>query len=127
MSDTYKMCENICRTLPAGTRYRPKRPKEGGKTLRKYELMYILNPDMTADEQTEIVNRFSELITSMEGTVEDTDRWEKRKLAYSIKDEQEGYYVVVKFDGTTALINEIDRQMGITETILRHMIIRQDS
>ena len=95
--------------------------------MRKYELMYILNPDMTADEQTEIVNRFSELITSMEGTVEDTDRWEKRKLAYSIKDEQEGYYVVVKFDGTTALINEIDRQMGITETILRHMIIRQDS
>ena len=95
--------------------------------MRKYELMYILNPDMTAQEQTDLVDRFSELITSMEGTIENTDRWEKRKLAYPIKDMQEGYYIVVKFDGSNELVNEIDRQMGITETILRHMIIRQDS
>jgi len=95
--------------------------------LRKYELMYILQPEMTAEEQTTIVDRYSELINSMEGTVESTDRWEKKRLAYPINDINEGYYVVVIFNGSNELINEIDRQMGITETILRHMIIRQDN
>jgi len=95
--------------------------------LRKYELMYILNPDMTAQEQTDTIERFSELITSMEGTIETTDRWEKRKLAYPIKDIQEGYYIIVNFESSNELVNEIDRQMGITESILRHMIIRQDN
>ena len=95
--------------------------------MRKYELMYILNPDMTAQEQTDTIERFSELITSMEGTIETTDRWEKRKLAYPIKDIQEGYYIIVNFESSNELVNEIDRQMGITESILRHMIIRQDN
>lgn len=95
--------------------------------MRKYELMYILEPEMTAEEQTAVVDRYSELITSMEGNVETTDRWEKKRLAYPIKDINEGYYVVVIFNGSNELINEIDRQMGINESILRHMIIRQDN
>ena len=82
---------------------------------------------MTAQEQTDTIERFSELMTSMEGTIETTDRWEKRKLAYPIKDIQEGYYIIVNFEGSNELVNEIDRQMGITESILRHMIIRQDN
>lgn len=94
--------------------------------MREYELMYILHPGLSAEEQTALVDRFSELITSMEGSVAKTDRWERRPLAYELKGAHDGYYVVVNFSGTTALIDEMDRQMKLTEPILRHMILRRD-
>lgn len=94
--------------------------------MRPYELVYILQPTLSADELTALVDRFNDLISSMNGTVEKTDRWERRQLAYELKGFRDGYYVVVDFQGTPALVNEIDRQMKITESILRHMIIRRD-
>jgi small subunit ribosomal protein S6 len=88
--------------------------------------MYILQPTLTAEEQTALVDRFNTLITSMDGTVESCDRWEKRTMQYEIKDFREGYYVVVNFQGTPTLVAEIDRQIKIAETIIRHMILRKD-
>lgn len=94
--------------------------------MRKYELMYILQPTLSAEEQTALVDRFNDLITAMDGTVEKTDRWERRQFAYDLKDFKDGYYIVVIFQGTTELVNEIDRQMKITEPILRHMVLRKE-
>jgi len=95
--------------------------------MRAYEVMYILAPTLSAEEQTAVVDRFNELITSMDGTVENTNRWERHALAYEIKGFRDGYYVVVTFQGTPALEAEMDRQMKLTEHILRHMIIRRDA
>ncbi|HEY3376193.1 MAG TPA: 30S ribosomal protein S6 [Armatimonadota bacterium] len=94
--------------------------------MRPYEIMYILQPTLSAEEQTALVDRYNDLITSMEGSVEKTDRWERRQLAYELKGFKDGYYVVVNFQGSAALVAEIDRQMKITEPILRHMVIRRD-
>lgn len=94
--------------------------------MRQYEVMYILQPTLSAEEQTAVVDRFSELISSMGGTVEQVDRWERRQLAYELKGAHEGYYVVVKFQGDPTLETEMDRQMKLTEPILRHMILRRD-
>ncbi len=94
--------------------------------MRPYELMYILQPTLTAEEQTALVDRFNTLITSSDCTVDSCDRWEKRNMQYEIKGFREGYYVVVNFQGTPALVAEIDRQIKITETIIRHMILRKD-
>jgi small subunit ribosomal protein S6 len=88
--------------------------------------MYILQPTLSAEEQTALVDRYNDLITSMEGSVEKTDRWERRQLAYELKGFKDGYNVVVNFQGSAALVAEIDRQMKITEPILRHMVIRRD-
>lgn len=94
--------------------------------MRPYEVMYILAPTLSAEEQTALVDRFNELITSMGGSVEKVDRWERRQLAYEIKRVREGFYVVVEFQGDPALEVEMDRQMKLTEPILRHMILRRD-
>jgi small subunit ribosomal protein S6 len=94
--------------------------------MRPYEVIYILNPALTAEEQTALVDRFNELITSMGGTVEKTDRWDRRQLAYMINGVRDGFYVVVQFQGDPALEAEMHRQMGLTEPIVRHMIIRRD-
>lgn len=95
--------------------------------MRAYEVMYILNSTLSTEEQTALVDRFNELIATMGGTVETTNRWERQGLAYEIKGQRDGYYVVVTFQGDPALEAEMDRQMKLTENILRHMIIRRDA
>ena len=94
--------------------------------MRRYEVMYILQPTLSAEEQTALVDRFNTLIATMGGEVESTDRWERQQLAYEIKGSRDGYYVVVNFLGDPALEVEMDRQMKLTEPILRHMILRRD-
>ena len=94
--------------------------------MRPYELIYILQPTLSAEEQTALVDRFTDLIASQGGTVEKTDRWERRQLTYEIKGVRDGYYVVVHFQGSPALVAEMDRQMKLTEPIVRHMILRRD-
>jgi len=94
--------------------------------MRQYEVMYILQPTLTAEEQTAIVDRYSDLVAAQGGTVEKVDRWERQQLAYEINKFRDGYYVVMLFEGDPALETEMDRQMKITESILRHMIIRRD-
>jgi small subunit ribosomal protein S6 len=88
--------------------------------------MYILPPTLSAEEQTAMIDRYNELIVSMQGTVDKTDRWERRQLAYDLKGFRDGYYIVVDFQGGPELITEMDRQMKLTESILRHMILRRD-
>lgn len=94
--------------------------------MRRYEVMYILQPTLSAEELTALVDRFNNLIVSMGGSVENTDRWERQNLAYEIKGFRDGYYVVVTFQGTPELETEMDRQMKLTEPLLRHMILRRD-
>ncbi len=90
--------------------------------MKTYEVMYIVKP--VEEEAVEgIVTKFQDLITKNGGTVEKTDRWGKRHLAYPIQDITDGYYVVVNFKAEPAAEKELDRVMKITDEVLRHMII----
>lgn len=96
----------------------------GGDFVRSYEVMYIVK---TMDEQAteEVISKFENLITKNGGTVEKTDRWGKRRLAYEIQDCRDGFYVLVNFTAEPAVILELDRVMKITDEVLRHMIVRK--
>ena len=92
--------------------------------MRTYEIMYIVKP--VEEEAFEaVVTRFDNLITANGGTVEKTDRWGKKRLAYEIQDLAEGQYVLVTFTAEPACVKELDRVMKIADEILRHMIIRK--
>lgn len=94
--------------------------------MRNYELMYISRPDLEAEQQETLLNRFSNLIGSGGGEVTRVDVWGKRKLAYPIKHQIDGYYVVMDFKADNAIIGELDRVMSITDEILRFKIFRPD-
>ncbi len=90
--------------------------------MRKYEMIYILKAhDEEVIEAT--VAKFDAVITAQGGTIEKTDRWGKRRLAYPIQDLTEGYYVLQHIVGEPAVIKELDRVMKISEELLRHMIV----
>ena len=97
--------------------------------MRAYEVMYIIKP--VEDEVIDgVIAKFEKLLTDNGATVEKTDRWGKKHLAYLlaylIQDLSEGYYVLVNFKAEPAAVKELDRVMKITDEVLRHMIIKKE-
>ena len=91
------------------------------KTTEKYEVLYVLNPNLTEEETQAIVEKFKTLI-EQNGTVEEMEEWGKRKLAYEINYLTEGYYVLVKFTSGPELPAELDRILGITDGVIRSLV-----
>jgi ribosomal protein S6 len=91
------------------------------KTNEKYEVLYILNPNLTEEETQGIVEKFKTLI-EQNGTVDEMDEWGKRKLAYEINYLSEGYYVLVKFTSGPEFPAELDRVLGITDGVIRSLV-----
>ena len=91
------------------------------KTSANYELLYIIDPDMTEEETAALVERFKSLIEA-NGTVNEVEEWGKRKLAYLVNDKPEGYYVLVRFTSNPQFPAELDRVLRITEGVMRSLI-----
>ena len=89
-----------------------------------YELVYIINPALEEDTRKELIARFSGMIEQNGGTVDTIDEWGKRRLAYPINDLPEGYYVLVRYTAGPTVPKEIERNMGITDNVLRYLTTR---
>lgn len=93
--------------------------------MNRYELTYIIDTALEENARKELIEKFSALIAQNGGEVEKVDEtWGKRRLAYAINDKPEGYYVLVTFKGPSELPREIERNMGISEDVLRCLIIK---
>ena len=91
------------------------------KTSEKYELMYIINPNLSEEETAGIVEKFKTLV-EQNGTLDEMEEMGKRKLAYEINYISEGYYVLVKFTSAPDFPAELDRILGITDGVIRSLI-----
>ena len=91
------------------------------KTTEKYEVLYVLNPNLSEEETQAIVEKFKTLI-EQNGTIDEMDEWGKRKLAYEINYLTEGYYVLVKFTSGPEFPAELDRILGITDGVIRSLV-----
>jgi len=93
---------------------------------RKYELVYVVSPDATDDQVTDLHNQVDAIIQRMGGQLEKTDNWGRRKLAYEIGRHKEGTYVLETINGSGELMKEIDRRLKVTDLIIRHLAVRVD-
>lgn len=94
--------------------------------MRKYETMYVIDPTLEEDAVKALIERFSSLIENQGGQIDKIDEWGKRRLAYPVKDHNEGYYVLVNFSAESDLPEELERVYKITDEILRYLIIKDD-
>ncbi|WP_353097614.1 30S ribosomal protein S6 [Tissierella praeacuta] len=92
--------------------------------MRKYEAVFIFLPS-EEEKRVQILERFKGIIEA-DGSITNIDEWGTRKLAYLIDDIAEGYYVLINFEGTAEVVKELDRISRISDSIMRHMIIRED-
>ena len=95
-----------------------------------YELMLVLNPALSREEDTEARERVREVITSKGGIISTEDVWGTRRLAYSIKKAgqtyMEGVYYLFRFDLEPDLVSDIQRPLLLSEQVLRHMVVRSN-
>jgi len=98
--------------------------------MRRYELIFILRPDLGGEEAvTGQVERVQGFIRDQGGSVVSVDQnnpWGRRKLAYEIADQQEGYYVLTHFDLNPSKCDELERSLKLSESILRYLLVRLD-
>ncbi|MCA4133268.1 30S ribosomal protein S6 [Arthrobacter sp. M4] len=94
--------------------------------MRPYELMVIIDPEVDERTVEPSLQKFLNVITADGGTIEKVDIWGRRRLAYDIKKKSEGIYAVVNFTASPAAAKELDRQLGLNETIMRTKIIRPE-
>jgi small subunit ribosomal protein S6 len=93
---------------------------------RKYELVYIVSPDATDEQVAELHTQVEAIVQRMGGTLEKTENWGRRKLAYEIGRAKEGVYVLEVILGTGDMMKEIDRRFKVTELVIRHLVVRVD-
>ena len=95
--------------------------------MRKYEIMYILRADLDETARKEAMDKLAAILTDNGGKVENTDEsMGLRELAYPIKDQTKGYYVVLKVSMDNVAINEFNRLVRINPSVLRHLIVAED-
>jgi small subunit ribosomal protein S6 len=93
--------------------------------LRDYEVLYIVRADLDDDKVQDAVKRVNTLIERSGGTVERTNLWGKRKLAYEVRHQKEGSYVLQDFQLDPGRVPELEAGLKITEEVLRHLVVRK--
>jgi small subunit ribosomal protein S6 len=93
---------------------------------RKYELVYVVSPDATDEQVAELHTQVESIVQRMNGQLEKTDNWGRRKLAYEIGRHKEGTYVLEVINGGGELMKEIDRRLKVTDLVIRHLVVRVD-
>ncbi len=95
--------------------------------MRPYEILFVLKPDLEEEATNAAIEKFANLIQQNQGTVEQINRWGKKRMAYEIKKYRDGYYTLILFQGEPATAKELDRVMRLSDEVLRHIIVRRDA
>jgi len=93
---------------------------------RQYELVYILPPDTTEQQVTELHEQLEAVVSKMHGQIEKTENWGRRRLAYEIAHHKEGVYVLDVINGSGELMKELDRRLRVMDQVIRHLTVRVD-
>ncbi|NLK08539.1 MAG: 30S ribosomal protein S6 [Firmicutes bacterium] len=94
--------------------------------MRPYEMMLVLQPDLEEEVADALLERLSGVITGEGGTLDNIDKWGKRRLAYEVNGFTEGFYVVIDFQAEPATASELERIVKIANGVIRHLLIRKD-
>jgi len=93
---------------------------------RKYELVYVVSPDATDDQVTDLHTQVEAIVQRMDGQIEKTENWGRRRLAYEIGRHKEGTYVLELINGSGELMKEIDRRLKVSDLVIRRLVVRID-
>ena len=93
---------------------------------RQYELVYIALPDSTEEVLADLHQQVATVVERFGGTIDRTEPWGRRRLAYDINNQREGTYVLEVISGPAAMTAELDRRLRVLDVVMRHLIVRVD-
>jgi small subunit ribosomal protein S6 len=93
---------------------------------RSYELMFIVRPDMTEEEQEKLVSSLQTQVGNAGGTVKSMERMGKRRLAYVVRKFHDGLYMLMMLEGEGGMVKEVERRLRVTEPVIKFITVRVD-
>ena len=93
--------------------------------MNKYETIFIVNPNVEEASVKELIEKFSNIINN-DGKVESVEELGKKKLAYEIKKNSEGNYVLINFEANPAVIKELERVYRITDEVIKFIVVKEE-
>ena len=94
--------------------------------MRRYENIFIVHVDLSDDEIGEKIERYRAIITDGKGIIVRIDKWGKKKLAYEIRKQTRGFYVLIEFAAQSAVVSELERNLRIDDKVLKFMTVMKE-
>ncbi|MBG9446260.1 MULTISPECIES: 30S ribosomal protein S6 [Bacillales] len=94
--------------------------------MRKYEVMYIIRPNIEDEAKKALVERFNTILTDNGAEVSESKDWGKRRLAYEINDFRDGYYQLMNVNAEATAVDEFTRLAKISEDIIRYIVVKDE-
>ena len=94
--------------------------------MRKYETIFIIDPDLEEDQTKATIEKVKGIILQGSGEILKVEDWGKRKLAYEVKKKSKGHYFLIHFDGSPALLSELERNYRVMDAIIKFQSVRLD-
>lgn len=96
------------------------------ETERKYETIFILDPDLEEGIAQSAIEKIKGIITQGNGEILKVEDWGKRKLAYEVKKKSKGQYILIHFSGIPALLSELERNFRVMDAVIKFQSVRLD-
>lgn len=93
---------------------------------RSYELMFIVRPDMSEEDQDKLISTLETAVSSSGGRVVNMERMGKRRLAYTVRKFNDGIYILLTFEGSGGLVHELERRLRVSEPVIKFLSVRID-
>ncbi len=93
--------------------------------MNKYEILYILTANLDESVKEAQIEKYSALVTANGGEVESVNKWGNKRFAYEIDGKNDGYYVLMNFTAAAEFPQELERQMRISDEVIRYMVVRK--
>ena len=92
--------------------------------MKRYETLFIVQSELSSEDITAIIDRYSKIVTDMKGTILKVERWGKRKLAYLIRKQSRGFYILIDFAGKREIVAEMERILKFDDKVLKYMSVK---
>jgi small subunit ribosomal protein S6 len=92
--------------------------------MRKYEIIFILDPDLEEEQAQSLIEKAKGIITQGNGEILKVEDWGKRKLAYEVKKKPKGHYILIHFLGSPALLSELERNFRVMDAVIKFQSVR---
>ena len=94
--------------------------------MRKYEIIFIIRPDATEEDIAKLIAQFEGVVTGAGGKIERVEKLGRRRLAYRVKRQREGFYVLFVLEGNGGTVHELERRFKVTDTVIKFLTVRID-
>ncbi|WP_410208706.1 30S ribosomal protein S6 [Fusobacterium sp.] len=94
--------------------------------MKKYELMFIINPTVLEEGRDAVIEKVTGVLTAAGANVEKSEKWGERKLAYPINKKKTGFYVLTTFEVDGTVLADVEAKLNIMEDVLRYIVVKQN-